>query len=75
MKISDLQAAPIMISCYSHGNMEEENIGQLLLEPEMTIMINREDTTWITTILEQRHTISSEYVATCCSYLCTTCME
>ena len=52
MKISDLQAAPITISCYSRGKMEAENIGRLLLEPEMTIMINQEDTLWIVAILE-----------------------
>ena len=75
MKISDLQAAPIKICCYSCGKIEAENIGRLLLEPEMTIMINREDTPWIATILEQQHTIASEYVAACCRYLCTTCME
>ena len=52
MKISDLQAPPITISCYSRGKMEAKNIGRLLLKPEMTIMINREDTPWITAILE-----------------------
>ena len=40
MKISDLQAALITISCYSHGKMKAENIGRLLLEPKMMIMIN-----------------------------------
>ena len=75
MKISDLQATPITISYYSHGNMEAENIGRLLLEPEMTIMINREDTSWIAAILEQRRTVSFEYVAAYCRYLCTSCME
>ena len=43
MKISDLQAAPIMIRCYSCGEIEAENIGMLLLKPAMTIMINLED--------------------------------
>ena len=43
--------------------MEVENIGRLLLEPEMKIMINRDDTPWIATILEQRRTIASESVA------------
>ena len=62
MKISGLQATPITISCYSHGKMEAENIGRLLLEPKMTIMINREDTPWIAAILEQRRTIASEFV-------------
>ena len=55
MKIYDLQAAPITISCYNHGKMEAENIGRLLLEPEMTIMINQEDAPWIVAILEQWH--------------------
>ena len=52
MKIYDLQDAPITISCYSRGKMEAKNIGRLLLELEMTIMINREDTPWIVAILE-----------------------
>ena len=66
MKISDLQAAPITINCYSCGKMEEENIGRLLLEPEMTIMINREDALWIAADFEQRCTIASKSVAVCC---------
>ena len=53
MKIFDHQAAPITIRCYSCGKIEVENIGRLLLDPEMTIMINREDTLWIAAILEQ----------------------
>ena len=40
MKISDLQAAPITMSCYSHGKMKEEDIGKLLFKPEIMIMIN-----------------------------------
>ena len=75
MKISDIQASPIMICYYSCGKIEEENIGRLLLEPKMMIMINQEDTPWNATILEQWRTVASEFVATCCSYLCTTYME
>ena len=52
MKIYDLQAAPIMISCYNCGKIELGNIGRLLLEPAMTIMINLEDTPSIVAILE-----------------------
>ena len=63
MKISDLQASPITICCYSYGKIEAKNIGRLLLEPEMTIMINQEDAPWIVAILEQRRTIASESVA------------
>ena len=62
MKISHLQAAQITISYYSYGNMEAENIGRLLLEPKMTIMINREDTPWIADILEQRRTVAATFV-------------
>ena len=40
MKISNIQDAPIMISCYNRGKMKGENIGRLLLEPEIVIMIN-----------------------------------
>ena len=75
MKISDLQATPITVSCYSCGKIEAGNIGILLLEPTMTIMINLEDTPLIAAILEQRHTVASESVAACCNYLCTTCVE
>ena len=74
-KIFDLQASPITISCYSCGKMEAENIGRLLLEPEMTIMINREDTPWITAILEQWRTVAYKSIAVCCSYLCTGYVE
>ena len=40
MKISDLQAALITIGCYSRGKMRAEDIGKLLFEPEVMIMIN-----------------------------------
>ena len=40
MKISDLQATLITISYYNHGNMRAEDIGKLLLELEIMIMIN-----------------------------------
>ena len=63
MKISDLHAAPITISCYSCGKIEAENIERLLLEPAMTIMINLEDTSSVAVTLEQRHTVASESVA------------
>ena len=75
MKIFDLQAAPITISCYNCGKIEAGNIGRLLLDPVMTIMINLEDTLLIATILEKRCTIAFESVAACCSHLCTACME
>ena len=75
MKISDLQAAPITISCYSCGKIEVGNIGMLLLKPAMTIMINLEDTLSIAAILEQWHTIASESISACCSHLYTTCVE
>ena len=75
MKISDLQAAPITISYYGCGKIEAGNVGMLLLEPAMTIMINLEDTLLIAAILEQRRTVAFEYVASCCSHLCTACVE
>ena len=75
MKISDIQAVLITISYYSSGKMEAENIGRLLLEPEMTIVINREDTMWIAAILEKWRTVASKSIASYCSYLCTACME
>ena len=75
MKISDLHAIPIMISCYSCGKIEVGNIGMLLLNPMMTIMINLEDTPLIVAILEQRRTVASEFVAACCNHLCTACVE
>ena len=40
MKISDLQAALITMRYYSRGKMREEDIGKLLFEPEIIIMIN-----------------------------------
>ena len=40
MKISDLQAALITIGYYSHGKMRAEDIGKLLFELEIMIMIN-----------------------------------
>ena len=40
MKISDLQAALITISCYSRGKIRAEDIGKLLLELEIMIMID-----------------------------------
>ena len=63
MKISDLQDAPITMHCYSCGKIEAKNIGRLLLEPAMTIMINLEDTSSVAVTLEQRHTVASESVA------------
>ena len=75
MKISDLQAAPITISCYSCGKIEAGNIGMLLLEPAMTIMINLEDTPSIAAILKPRNTVASKSIAAYCSHLCTSCME
>ena len=74
MKISDLQTAPITIF-YSRGKMKAENIGRLLLEPEIVIMINWEDNSWIVAIFEQRRTITSEYVASCYNYICTARVE
>ena len=53
MKISDLQAALITISSYSCGKIEVGNIGRLLLEPAMTIMINLEDASSVESTLEQ----------------------
>ena len=75
MNIFDLQASPIIIVCYSRGNMEAKNIGRLLLDLEMTMTINQEDTPWIGTILEQWRIVASESVVACCSYPCTTCVE
>ena len=75
MKIYDLQAALIMMSYYSRGKMRAEDIGKLLLEPEIMIMINWEDTPWIAANFEQRRTIASESLASYCSYLCTTHVE
>ena len=63
MKIFDLQAAPITISCYSCGKIEVVNIGILLLDPTMTIMINLEDTPLIAAILEKRCNVASESIA------------
>ena len=59
MKIYDLQAAPITIRCYSCGKIEAENIGRLLLEPAMTIMINLEDALSVAATLEQRRTVAA----------------
>ena len=75
MKIYDLQAALITMSCYSPGKMRAEDIGKLLFEPEIMIMINWEDTLWIAANFEQRCTIASKYVAVYCSYPCTARME
>ena len=63
MKISDLQAAPITIGCYRGGKIEAKNIGSLLLEPAMTIMINLEDTSSIAATLKQQRTVASESIA------------
>ena len=52
-----------MISCYSYGKIEAENIGRLLLNPVMTVMINREYTPLIVATLEQWCTIASESIA------------
>ena len=40
MKIFGLQVALITISCYSRGKMRAEDIGKLLFEPEIMIMID-----------------------------------
>ena len=53
MTIPDLQDALITMSCYSRGKMREEDIGKLLFEPEIMIMINWEDTPWIAANFEQ----------------------
>ena len=47
MKISDIQDSLITMSCYSRGKMRVEDIGKLLFEPKIMIMINWEDTPWI----------------------------
>ena len=63
MKISNLQASPITISCYSYDKIQVGNIGMLLLDPVMTIMINLEDTPSIAATLKRRHTVAYESVA------------
>ena len=70
MKISDLQATLIMMIYYSRGKMRAEDIGKLLSEPKIMIMINWEDTPWIAANFEQRRTIASESVVACCNYPC-----
>ena len=40
MKISDLQAALITISCYSSGKMKAAYIGKLLFQQEIMILID-----------------------------------
>ena len=75
MKIFDHQDALITMSYYSHGKMRAENIGKMLLEPEIMIMVNGEDIRWIAATFGKRCTIVSKSVAVCCSYPCTTRME
>ena len=67
MKISDLQAALITISCYSRGKMRATYIGKLLFEPEIMILIDWEDIPRITATFEQRRIVASKSVAICCS--------
>ena len=43
MKIYDLQAALITINYYRHGKMRIEDIGKLLFDPEIVILIDCED--------------------------------
>ena len=75
MKISDLQDSLITISCYSRGKMREKDIGKLLFELEIMIMIDWEDIPWIIATFEQLRTIASKSVAIYCSYTCTARME
>ena len=75
MKIFDLQAALIMMSCYSRGKMRAENIGKVLFEIEIMIMINWEDTTWIAANSEQWRTIASKSVVVYSCYPCTAHLE
>ena len=40
MEIFDLQATLITMTYYIHGKMRAEDIGKILFEPEIMIMIN-----------------------------------